>query len=68
METRGGAFSVSNRMKLYAVMERLVEDEVFRREAGARAEAVVRENAGATERTLEQLLDRFPKIFSGGKD
>jgi len=68
METRGGAFSVSNRAKLYAVMERLVEDEVFRREAGARAEAVVRENAGATERTLEKLMDRFPKIFSGGKD
>ena len=67
METRGGAFSVSNRAKLYAVMERLVEDEVFRREAGARAEAVVQENAGATERTLEKLLGQFPGIFSSGQ-
>ena len=67
MKARAGAFSVSSRAELRAGLGRLLQDENFRKAAGARAEAVVQENAGATERTLEKLLGQFPGIFSSGQ-
>jgi 3-deoxy-D-manno-octulosonic-acid transferase len=56
----GGGYAASNRNEIAAVLRRWLHDDAARAIAGAAAQRVVSENAGATERSLtlvESLLD-----------
>ena len=53
----GGAYSIKNREELYPLLDRLLTDEAFRKEVGAKAEAgaYVTGHAGATDKILSMI-------------
>ncbi len=63
MKERGGAFAVSGREELEKRMHALISDERARSLAGEKARGTVEDNLGATGRTLEFLVRRFPDVF-----
>ena len=63
MIDHGGAFAVKNSADLVQIAGRLIKDENFCHRAGQNARAVVRENLGATGRTLEALTRKFPGVI-----
>ncbi|HLA38913.1 MAG TPA: hypothetical protein VJ417_02900, partial [Candidatus Glassbacteria bacterium] len=62
----GGAFPVKDSGQVEKIIGRLVEDEAFCRESGEKARQVVNANLGATARTLEALLGRYPGLVQNG--
>ncbi len=63
MIERGGAFPVEKGADIVEIAGRLIENESFLRQAGRKARAIVTENLGATERTLEALSGKFPEVI-----
>lgn len=51
----GGAYSIKNREELYGLLDRLLTDETFRKETGAKAGAYVTGHAGATDKILSMI-------------
>lgn len=62
MLARGGAFAISDTQGAVEVIQRLLREPELRAEAGEAASAVVRENLGATGRTLAMLAGRYPEV------
>ena len=58
----GGAYSVKNREELYGLLDRLLADETFRKEAGAKAGAYVTGHAGATDKILGMIPFGSPGV------
>ena len=54
LEAKGG-FSIKNYEELKTLLDRMLEDEVFLREAGMNAGAYVTDNAGATDKVLSMI-------------
>ena len=50
-----GAFSVKDYEELKTLLDRLLTDEIFLREAGMNASHYVTSNAGATEKILNMI-------------
>lgn len=61
--SRGGAIQVSDRMELEQEIGRLLRDPRRRAEIGAKALAVVQENVGAIDRTVQMII---PKLKANG--
>ncbi len=59
MLAQGGAFAVDSSRAAGEIAGKLIDDKEFRRTAGAAAQNVVRDNLGATDRTLQALAERF---------
>jgi 3-deoxy-D-manno-octulosonic-acid transferase len=55
----GGGFDVGEAMELSLLFQRLMNQD-FAREAGVKAYKAVHAMSGATARTIERVLDRFP--------
>jgi 3-deoxy-D-manno-octulosonic-acid transferase len=53
---RGGGFVINNAVELHRTMANLLQDEMARTTAGARAAEFVKANLGATERILHHLI------------
>lgn len=53
------ALRIQSAGSLAPTLRRFLENEAFRRETGQRAEAFIRANQGATERTLSEILKRL---------
>ena len=58
----GGAYSIKNREELYGLLDRLLADETFRKEAGAKAGAYVTGHAGATDKILGTIPFGSPGV------
>ena len=58
----GGAYSIKNREELYGLLDRLLADETFRKEAGAKAGAYVTGHAGATDKILGMIPFGSPGV------
>jgi 3-deoxy-D-manno-octulosonic-acid transferase len=56
---RKAAFQVEDAAGLESILADLLANDARRAEAGARALDVVRENLGATERTVQFILERL---------
>lgn len=57
---RGGALEVRDGAELERALGEILGDAARAREIGARAQAVVRENLGAIDRTVSMILARLP--------
>ncbi len=51
----GGAYSIKSREELYPLLDRLLTDEAFRKEVGAKAGSYVTGHAGATDKILSMI-------------
>lgn len=52
----GGGFSINNTDDFETIMDKLLSDMAFRKDAGAKAEALVRRNIGASEEIIGKIL------------
>jgi len=59
MLAAGGAFAVDSSAAAVDAVEKILADPEACKQAGAAAQGVVRDNLGATERTLYELASRF---------
>ena len=57
---RGGAIEVRDRTELEKAFEKILSDPATAANLGANALAVIQENLGAIERTVEMILSRLP--------
>jgi 3-deoxy-D-manno-octulosonic-acid transferase len=63
--SRGGAVQVRNAAELESALAILLADDRRRAELGQKAVAVVRENLGALDRTVEMIVERLDEeVFS----
>lgn len=63
MLRKGAAFEVRRSDGLANLLVDILERQSWRKEAGEKALEVVKENLGATEKTVAELHKRFPGIF-----
>jgi 3-deoxy-D-manno-octulosonic-acid transferase len=59
--SRGGALQVRNASELEVALGKLLEDPLRAQQVGASARAVVKENLGAIERTVEMIVESLPE-------
>lgn len=66
---RDGAVQVQDTTELEHALGKILSDEAYARKLGANALAVVQENLGAVERTVEMILGglRYPEIIARPK-
>ncbi len=60
LKANGGAYQVHDAREIEQYLRKFLTNDIFRQEVGKRAFQVVQQNAGATRRTVEVILQSLP--------
>jgi 3-deoxy-D-manno-octulosonic-acid transferase len=58
----GGAFQINNSTEAAEIMDKLIADEVFRSQTGRKAQALIEDNIGATNKIMNIIIKRYDFI------
>ena len=56
LKEHNGAFEVHNEKNLSQILQKLFDDQEYRKKTGQAASKIVIENTGATEKTLKTIM------------